>query len=390
MKMKGLFFCALFLIVSMARAQYVSIPDTAFGSWISQNGFSNCMTGNDTIGWQLDTTCPALLADTFMDFYYTASNLEGVQYFKNLKYLICTINTIDSIRELPPSLVHFNCSFNLLNRLPTLPLSLSFLDCQHNNLYNLPDLPAALDTLICVQNNLSTLPVLPNRLALLDCYGNQLNMLPILPLNLTYLYCSTNILTSLPSLPPSLTSLYCEQNRLTSLPTLPASLVYLECAFNNLKTLPDLPDSMAEFGCSANDSLSCMPHLGIIVNLYFNNTAITCLPNYPTGNAGSTPDLSTVSLCSGPCYPLGVKNINESTQVSIFPNPASDNISFEYASDGSTTTIMITNLLGQTMYESEMTTNTQSIDVHSWSAGLYYLRWQTAGSTMQVSTIVKE
>src|SRR5580704_10770746 len=61
---------------NMLKAQYVTIPDTAFVSWLNNNGFAGCMSGN-----QLDTTCNAVLSDTMMLCYdVPIQDLTGIQY----------------------------------------------------------------------------------------------------------------------------------------------------------------------------------------------------------------------------------------------------------------------------------------------------------------------
>ena len=52
------------LFGATSKAQYVTIPDTAFVSWLQNNGFGGCMSGN-----QLDTTCGSVVngLDRFSD-----------------------------------------------------------------------------------------------------------------------------------------------------------------------------------------------------------------------------------------------------------------------------------------------------------------------------------
>jgi hypothetical protein len=92
-----------------SHAQYVALPDTNFGRWLSTFGYSACVTGSTSTGYQLDTTCSAVLtADTMrlhaQVFVITISNLWGIQFFKNLKYLDCSFEGIAQIPELPNSL----------------------------------------------------------------------------------------------------------------------------------------------------------------------------------------------------------------------------------------------------------------------------------------------
>ncbi|MFN8323573.1 MAG: hypothetical protein U0T74_13005, partial [Chitinophagales bacterium] len=49
----------LFSATLSSSAQYVAIPDSNFGTWLNSNGYSQCMQGNNSVGWQMDTTCNA-------------------------------------------------------------------------------------------------------------------------------------------------------------------------------------------------------------------------------------------------------------------------------------------------------------------------------------------
>ncbi len=274
--------CLLLIIcqasITNAKAQWVSIPDTNFGTWLNMYGYNTCLQGNNAVGWQMDTTCNAVTSAT--NISCTSANIQdlnGIQYFTQLQIL--------------------NCYSNLLTVLPSLPISLTYLDCGLNSLTTLPSLPDSLTHVNCKYNQLSTLPSLPSSLTYLYCFNNQLTALPSLPGSLTELHCYNNQLTVLPALPSSLTLLYCFDNPLSALPSLPGSLIILYCWNNQLSALPELPDSLAYLLCYNNPNLTCLPQLKKINNFDFSNTSITCLPNYPQSNSTSNPLLSSVPLC---------------------------------------------------------------------------------------------
>ena len=50
-----------------SQAQWVSIPDTNFGKWLNTNGYTSCLQGNSQVGWQMDTTCPAVVNEDSID-----------------------------------------------------------------------------------------------------------------------------------------------------------------------------------------------------------------------------------------------------------------------------------------------------------------------------------
>ena len=254
------------------QAQYVTIPDPVFVTWLQNNGFATCMSGN-----QLDTTCPALANVLSLQCYGVAiRDLTGAQYFKNAQELNCYNDSLYSIPVLPP-------------RLQTLT-------CYSNNLSTLPPFPATLKAIGCWKNRFTTLPTLPDSLTELDCQQNQITVLPALPASLTSLTCYSNQLTALPALPDSLQFLDCHINNISTLPTLPGSLTYLFCQNNQLTSLPALPDSLYQLYCDNNTNLNCLPQIHKIVYLQFSGTGVTCVPNYGTVT-NSTPLIAGLPLC---------------------------------------------------------------------------------------------
>lgn len=269
-------FCLQF---APAKAQWVTIPDPNFVTFLQQN-YSSCMNGN-----QMNTTCSQIVNSTqLMLNSSNISDLTGIEYFVNLTYLSCAVNLLTSLPSLPNSLVNLDCSINQLTSLPTLPNSLTYLTCNNNQLTSLPSLPSSLVVLKCNYNQFSSLPSLPNSLHELWCSNNQLTSLPSLPSSLAYLTCSDNPLNSLPSLPNSLNQLNCCNSQLTSLPYLPNSLTHLWCFNNQLTHLPPFPAQMSFFRIE-NNNISCLYNLPYIPNgtstLYANisNNPITCVPN---------------------------------------------------------------------------------------------------------------
>ncbi|HRC32890.1 MAG TPA: hypothetical protein PK736_05560 [Bacteroidia bacterium] len=327
-----LFLIAILFAANNAQAQFVTIPDPNFVTWLNNNGYAGCMNGN-----MMDTTCGAVVNDAIVDCSNkNISDLTGIEYFDSLKTLYCWNNQLTSLPTLPNTLTYLNCAGNQLTNLPTLPNSLTdlwcsnnqltslptlpnslidlncyynqltslpglpstltYLRCNSNQLTSLPGLPSTLTDLWCNDNQLTSLPVLPNSLTDLNCSINQLTSLPTLPSTLTYLKCYNNQLTNLPTLPSSLIVFQCYNNQLTSLPTLPSSLTDLNCHHNQLTSLPALPDSLYYLYCNNNPNLYCLPKLNTIVNFNFTNTGIQCIPNY--GNVtNSNPLLSSLPLC---------------------------------------------------------------------------------------------
>jgi len=253
--MKKIYFSLLLIggiLFNTCKAQYVTIPDAVFVTWLQNNGFASCMNGN-----QMDTTCAALFDSIQINCSNVAiRDLTGVQYFKNL--------------------IGLGCAFDSLYTIPALPKSLQLMNCQSNNLTSLPALPPGMRVILCDNNYLDTLPTLPDTLNGLSCNYNHL--------------------VRLPALPDSLERLLCNNNQLSTLPALPAGLTNLGCSNNNLTSIPTLPDSLNSFICNSNPNLTCLPLLNTVVYMQFFGTAVTCLPNY--GNVGfSSPAVYTLPIC---------------------------------------------------------------------------------------------
>lgn len=233
------------------KAQYVSIPDSVFAMYIANNVSAVCITGNNTTGWRLDTTCTALLTDSSITVSVGVSNLSGLQYFKNLRTLNCSYSSITSLPPLPGTLKRLICRQTRLTGLPPLPSTLEYLDCSVDSfVHSLPSLPISLTSLYCDLDSISSLPTLPSNLINLSASDNSLSIIPVLPSSIKYLNISRNHVSALPALPVGLMYLYCDGNRLSSLPTLPDSLVQLKCfENNNLSTLPVLPTNLQTLEC---------------------------------------------------------------------------------------------------------------------------------------------
>ena len=316
MKLKTTFFILLTAITVIAKAQYVTIPDTNFVAWLQEH-YPNCLNGN-----QMDTICIGNLNIQRIDVSnQNIFDLAGIQHFVfldsllcnhnhistlpilpvKLKYLECANNLLnsisfvtDSLRELicsdnqltiisnlPDSLRTLSCEYNQLDSLPDLPVNLEYLRCDYNELVHLPAFPPGLRYLYCVQNQLVNLSSLPSGLLALECTSNQLASLPYLPSNLQYLWCANNLITVIPNLPDSLIGLNCSNNQITNLPSLPENLYFISCDNNQLTNISGFPSSLNYINCS-NNQLTSIPNLPVdLAFLHCNNNNILCFPKFP-------------------------------------------------------------------------------------------------------------
>jgi hypothetical protein len=423
MKNKIILIIALSLIATVTKAQYVLIPDSNFRHALISKGYASCFDITQTM---LDTTCSAVLDSTEL-FVYNDNiiSIEGVQYFKHLLSLDCSFNNIDSLPNLPSTLTDLECIINNITVLPSLPDSLTILDClgnyirsipllpntlislgcAGNPIYVLPNLPASLRSLSCggdslhviptlpdslvsldCENNLLTvLPILPSTIQTLSCNNNNLDSLPVLPDSLALLDCAFDLLSQLPALPGNLRQLYCNNNYLSELPVLPNKINTLECNNNQLTLIPNLPHRLYTFNCSVNTQLSCLPPIDSIRNLYFDSTAITCLPDTLRGNVYITP--ANIPICNAtPCtYINGINNISAiDANLIVYPNPTTDKLLCEC--DFKSYDVALSDMTGRQLPLSILD---NGIDISALPAGIYCLRMQNSNSSI-TKKFVKE
>jgi uncharacterized repeat protein (TIGR01451 family) len=312
MKTRLLSLFVLLSITFVGKAQYVTIPDTAFVAWLNLNGYSTCLNAN-----QMDTTCSAIVNAWNVTINNTnIIDLEGIQYFDNLFEFTCKnsqVNHVPAFREttyrinvsnnqlvslppLPGILGSLVCYGNDLTSLPPLPPNLLYLESQDNKLTSI-NLPARILTVHLDRNLLTACPVLPDSIHVLTMEANNMTGIPHIPIELRRLSLFDNNISVLPALPLHLEHLNVTLNNLQSLPALPSTIRWLSCNSNNLTSIPAVPDTLIWLYCHNNPNLTCLPKINIVGSLDFINTGINCLPNYPNATY-SNPPLSTLPLCT--------------------------------------------------------------------------------------------
>lgn len=335
--------CLVLIFSTVSKAQFVTIPDANFVTWLNANGYSGCMNGN-----QLDTSCQTVINATSVVCSASGiSNLSGIEYFDNLLTLYCQTNSLTALPTLPFTLLDLSCTNNQLTTLSSLPPSLRNLSCGGNMLTSLPSLPGTLNSLTVSSNQLTSLPALPNSLDNLLCGGNQLSSLPPLPASLNFLSCGSNQLTVLPSLPAGLTTLICMFNELTTLPALPLTMDYVVCNNNPITSLPALPNSLFNLNCGStlltqlpplpsdlnqlligdNPSLLCLPTMPNLETFIWNNTGIKCFPNNFTVSMNAGPSIANIPICTTPSQPgtiSGLTSICSGTTTTYSVSPVSN------------------------------------------------------------------
>ena len=231
------------------------------------------------------------------------SNLFGIQFFPNLRKLVCYSNKLTELDVSKNTVLkRLDCSNNQLTGLDVRQnAALQSLDCSKNQLTSLDVRQnTKLDVLWCYQNQLTELDVRQNTvLEYLYCYENQLTELDVSQnAKLVNLYCNQNQLTELDvSQNTALVTLECGKNQLTELDVRQnAKLVDLYCNDNQLTEL-DLSRNNKVFRFNANNNY--------LTNLNVDSTSITIFDDsskfaaknntYPiTVGSDRTFDLSTL------------------------------------------------------------------------------------------------
>lgn len=257
---KHIVFCLLILIVPLT-----GLAQTYY---IKDDGFRQCLTDLEPTlvnsNKELDINAAANFTGDIICINYKMTNVDGIQYFTNIKRLSLTQNALSSLGEISglTKLEQITINQNNITQLPDLGNfnNLKSIDASNNALSTAPNLPAlsSLMYLNLSQNNLSSVPDLSNQqnLGYLNLAGNiNIKLIPKLPallkLEELHLY-------------------YCGLNEMPVISNL-SNLKALNIGYNNLKTLPDLSANQQLKSIFANDNMlesfatmNNLPNLGIV------------------------------------------------------------------------------------------------------------------------------
>ena len=390
----------LIIILNLAypsHAQNVTIPDANFKAALIEEGVDSNADG--------EISYTEAEAVTSLDVTEkNISDLTGIEAFSNLESLECYSNQLLSL----------DVSNNT---------ALEYLGCYDNQLTSLNvSNNTVLEVLYCWRNQLTEMDV-SNNTALLDLHcggthhgggGNQLTSLDVTNnIALKYLSCANNQLTSLDvSDNTALEQLSCDNNQLTSLDVSNnIALIGLDCYKNQLTTLDVTNNIALKYLSCANNQLTS---LNVSNNILL--WALYCGSNlFTTLDISNNLALGTYS-CWGPCIDIGdmpslyevcvwddfstasidvntegSPNVNFTTEcsvtalsenqnkysVTIYPNPATDQVSIDFGQTVAATSVMLFDLTGKLVY-SETIDNTDSqthtINLSSLRKGLYLIR----------------
>jgi Leucine-rich repeat (LRR) protein len=183
------------------------------------------------------------LPDTLTSMNLSHNNLSEINKLPlQLENLICNDCGMDSISNIPNSVIHIELNNNILNELPDLPTDLEYLSVENNMIKELP-------------------PSYPDGLEILNISYNQIKEIKNLPDNLHTLDASNNMIKLIDVLPNSLVMLKTPKNYLTRLPELPLGLVFIDVSYNHIEdmfTLCEFSDDLMKLDCS-NNRISYIP-----------------------------------------------------------------------------------------------------------------------------------
>ena len=350
-----------FLSFGVAKAQYVTLQDTAFRNKMIAK-YPICFNA----AGQMDTTCNVIRQEVSLsisDSRWELRNLDGIKYFKGLKFLeVQYAHNMTSLAQLPDSLEEVwltddialasisNVPKNILklyiseSKLTTLPASIQFtrlkdLGCNNGLLTSLPPLPATIQWLNVGKNKLTSLPRLDTLLALtfLGCNDNKLTAVPALRTDTSgivpmydVLAFGNNLLTSFPvfngvgtlnisynqfiTWPAfraySINALHCGDNPINYLPAIVSNgcPTYLSCQNLNLYSLPPLPPHLKTLDCARNP-IANLPGLpGTLEMLNCNKTSITTLSGLPATLLELMCDSNNVATL--PALPVSLRKLS--------------------------------------------------------------------------------
>ena len=361
------------------------------------------------------------------------TNLTGISYFSNLRYLNVNVNELTTIdlsnNVLLEQLYCYSnqintLNLNNLNNLSILNIrennlnsldttifpQLTYLDCSHNNFSSLNlSANSNLNTLFCSHNNLQNLDVINNLLLIrLNCNDNQISSLTLNNLSdLQYLNFSQNLISYFNFANfNNLKTITCASNQLNSLVfNNNSQLIYLYCPSNNLTDLDVSQTSLKYLDCSINSNLTFINIKNAVLTPQYNDSNPIGPPNFPsfnfngltslnylcfddgeqtaiqTGFSGTIP--SNVQL-STTCTLITNNNLI-STDLIISPNPAYNFLTI-YLKNYEIFEISIYNSLGQLV--KELKHNITTIDVSNLKKGTYFIT-VTSENSIETQKFIK-
>lgn len=148
-------------------------------------------------------------------------------------------------------------------------------------------------------------------------------------------------------------------------------------------------DPRSAYTTFGSDELMNDLNHGLLLDDYsLYNSSVFCYGAYDAGSvytANLRTDISFLATCND-CANVSVEEM-EKENITVYPNPASSNLTVTLAGDEAAT-VQLFNLVGQQVY-SETAVNSASINVSSFKAGVYMLKVSQNGKVYTSKVVVK-
>jgi hypothetical protein len=233
----------------------------------------------------------------------------------------------------------------------------------------------------------------------LKCYGNQLTSLDVSQnTSLVVLHCVNNSLTSLDvTANTSLSWLYCSRNQLSSLDlSQNTSLTKLYCGSNQLGSLNVKNGNntiITAFNTTNNANLTCIDvddvaystlnwtDIDAGIATFSTNCAVPRVVQHSDINA-------PMDLVKNTAINLNSLEVLDSPiNLSVYPNPATREITLDFGKTYENVTLQITNLTGQIIkHETMQNSAAASLELEG-AAGVYFVRIQTEAGSATLKVI---
>jgi hypothetical protein len=244
-------------------SQNVNIPDANFKAYLVGNTAINTNSDNE-----IQVSEASAFTGGISCINLNIADLTGIEAFTALTSLSLGINQLTSLDvSANTALISLECNYNQITSLDvSTNTSLIYLYCTGNQLTSL-DISnnLTLRTLYCNTNQITSLDVSANTLLqLLDCSYNLLTSLNVSSnIGLKTLYCYNNLITNLDISSNSyIEELFCSNNELTNLDVTSNTLLKrLECSLNQLTSLNVANTNnsiIIFFKASSNPNLTCI------------------------------------------------------------------------------------------------------------------------------------
>tara|TARA_B100000809_G_scaffold257102_1_gene298098 strand:+ start:626 stop:1990 length:1365 start_codon:yes stop_codon:yes gene_type:complete len=349
------------------------------------------------------------------ELYCYSNNLSNLDLTQNtaLTKLYCGGNLLSILNVTQnTSLTFLNCASSQLTNLDlTQNPDLIFLSCGSNQLTNLNlTQNIALIYLFCYYNNLNTLDLTSNTaLIYLRCYNNQLTNLDLTQsVALTELECYYNQLSSLDLTQNiALIDLLCQNNQLNNLDlTQNSALTDLYCSFNELSSLDLTQNTILKYLQCHENQLTCLNlkngnNISIAGIYTYSNPNLTCIEvddalwsnsNWVTGPIWYNFDAFTSfsTNCGNPCT-VGINNVEQNfTNISVYPNPTTSNISIDLGEIKTNLKATLLNGMGQVIFTKEYnSTDFINLNIES-PQGIYFLTLETSLGEIKTIKVLKQ